>query len=74
MALIFKKIKIRSGKIMVTAAMVKELREITSAGMLDCQKALKETDGMYHHTNIVREQRAICICGESAVKKKSMRM
>ncbi len=25
---------------------------------------------MYHHTNIVREQRAICICGESAVKKK----
>ena len=30
---------------MVTAAMVKELREITSAGMLDCQKALKETDG-----------------------------
>ena len=30
---------------MVTAAMVKELREMTSAGMLDCQKALKETDG-----------------------------
>ena len=30
---------------MITAAMVKELREITSAGMLDCQKALKETDG-----------------------------
>ena len=31
--------------IMITAAMVKELREITSAGMMDCQKALKETDG-----------------------------
>ncbi|MBQ7668142.1 MAG: elongation factor Ts [Clostridia bacterium] len=30
---------------MVTAAMVKELRETTGAGMLDCQKALKETDG-----------------------------
>ncbi len=30
---------------MITAAMVKELREITSAGMLDCQKALKATDG-----------------------------
>ena len=30
---------------MITAAMVKELREITSAGMLDCQKALKETNG-----------------------------
>ena len=30
---------------MITASMVKELREITSAGMLDCQKALKATDG-----------------------------
>ena len=30
---------------MITAAMVKELRETTGAGMLDCQKALKEVDG-----------------------------
>jgi len=29
----------------ITAAMVKELREITSAGMMDCKKALNETDG-----------------------------
>ena len=29
----------------VNAAMVKELRERTQAGMLDCKKALKETDG-----------------------------
>ena len=29
----------------ITAAMVKELREKTSAGMLDCKKALAETDG-----------------------------
>lgn len=29
----------------VTAAMVKELREETGAGMLDCKKALVETDG-----------------------------
>ena len=29
----------------ITAAMVKELREITSAGMMDCKKALSETDG-----------------------------
>ena len=29
----------------ITAAMVKELRETTSAGMLDCKKALAETDG-----------------------------
>ncbi|SCP95893.1 translation elongation factor Ts [Anaerobium acetethylicum] len=29
----------------VTAAMVKELREISGAGMMDCKKALSETDG-----------------------------
>ena len=29
----------------ITAAMVKELREITGAGMMDCKKALNETDG-----------------------------
>jgi len=29
----------------VTAAMVKELRESTGAGMMDCKKALAETDG-----------------------------
>ena len=29
----------------VTAAMVKELREMTGAGMIDCKKALAATDG-----------------------------
>lgn len=29
----------------ITASMVKELREITGAGMMDCKKALSETDG-----------------------------
>ena len=29
----------------VTAAMVKELREMTGAGMMDCKKALSATDG-----------------------------
>ena len=29
----------------VTAKMVKELREMTGAGMMDCKKALSETDG-----------------------------
>jgi elongation factor Ts len=29
----------------VTAAMVKELRELTGLGMMDCKKALTETDG-----------------------------
>jgi len=29
----------------ITASMVKELRDMTGAGMLDCKKALIETDG-----------------------------
>lgn len=29
----------------ITAAMVKELREMTGAGMMDCKKALAQTDG-----------------------------
>ncbi len=29
----------------ITAKMVKELREVTGAGMMDCKKALKECDG-----------------------------
>ena len=29
----------------ITAGLVKELREITGAGMMDCKKALTETNG-----------------------------
>ena len=29
----------------ITAGMVKELREMTGAGMMDCKKALAETNG-----------------------------
>ena len=29
----------------VTAKMVKDLREMTGAGMMDCKKALAETNG-----------------------------
>ena len=30
---------------MITASLVKDLREQTGAGMMDCKKALTETDG-----------------------------
>ena len=41
----------------VTAAMVKELRERTSAGMMDCKKALVEADGdMDQAIEILREK------------------
>ena len=29
----------------ISASMVKELRELTGAGMMDCKKALTNTDG-----------------------------
>ncbi len=42
---------------MITAAQVKELREKTGAGMMDCKKALTETDGdMQKAIDWLREQ------------------
>ncbi len=41
----------------VTAAMVKELREVTGAGMMDCKKALTETGGdMDKAIEVLREK------------------
>ena len=42
---------------MVTAGMVKELREKTGAGMMDCKKALAEANGnMEKAIEILREK------------------
>ena len=35
----------------ITAALVKQLREKTGAGMMDCKNALKETDGDVESAN-----------------------
>ena len=41
----------------VTAKLVKELREKTGAGMMDCKKALVETDGDIDKAiNVLREK------------------
>ena len=41
----------------ITAAMVKELREMTGAGMMDCKKALTEADGnMEKAVEVLREK------------------
>ncbi|MBP1931520.1 translation elongation factor Ts [Ammoniphilus resinae] len=53
----------------ITAAMVKELREKTSAGMMDCKKALEEASGdMERAAEILREK------GISKAAKKSDRV
>ena len=42
---------------MITSAMVKELREMTGCGMMDCKKALEEANGdMDKATEILREK------------------
>ena len=38
---------------MITASQVKELREITGAGMMDCKKVLTETDGVSAKVGII---------------------
>jgi translation elongation factor EF-Ts len=44
----------------ITAAMVKELRDKTGAGMMDCKKALAETDGdMEAAVDWLRKPRAL---------------
>lgn len=54
---------------MITAAMVKELRERTGAGMMDCKKALGETDGdMEKAVEYLREK------GLAAAAKKAGRI
>lgn len=54
---------------MVSAQMVKELRERTGAGMMDCKKALNEVDGdMEKAVDLLREK------GLAAANKKSGRI
>ena len=53
----------------ITASMVKELREMTNAGMMDCKKALKATDGdMSKAADYLREK------GLAAAAKKASRI
>ena len=54
---------------MISASMVKELRNSTGAGMMDCKKALVEADGdMAKAIDILREK------GLSQAAKKASRL
>jgi len=53
----------------ITAAMIKELREISGAGMMDCKKALAETDG-----NIEKAVEFLREKGLAAMAKKANRV
>ena len=63
-----RKISVRHSMAAITAAMVKELREITGAGMMECKKALTEVDGnMDQAVDVLRTR------GLSAAAKKAGR-
>ncbi len=48
----------------ITAALVKELREKTGAGMMDCKKALEETNGDIEKAVDLLRQRGIAKGGK----------
>lgn len=50
---------------MITAAMVKELRDITGAGMMECKKALQEADG--------NREKAVSLLREKGLAKAAKR-
>ena len=52
----------------ISASQVKELREATGAGMLDCKKALMETDGNFDEAAKLLKEK-----GLAAVAKRSER-
>ncbi|GMI97741.1 embryo defective 2726 [Hibiscus trionum] len=56
-------------KVAVSAALVKQLREETGAGMMDCKKALAETEG-----NLEKAQEYLRKKGLSTADKKSSRL
>ena len=53
----------------ITAAMVKKLREMTGAGVMNCKKALVETDGDYDKAVEVLRKK-----GEATAEKKASRI
>ena len=53
----------------ITAAQVKELREITGAGIMECKKALTETDG-----NIEEAVEVLRKAGAAKAEKKANRI
>jgi elongation factor Ts len=50
----------------ITAALVKELRELTGAGMMECKKALVEGKGDLAEAEVILRKRGISMAGKKA--------
>jgi len=55
----------------ITADMVKKLREQTGAGMMDCKKALTETNGDYEKAVTLLREKGIAVAAKREAKKAS---
>ena len=50
----------------ITSQMVKDLRDKTSAGMMDCKKALTETNGDMEKANDLLRQKGLAVAAKRA--------
>ena len=50
----------------VTASLVKELRDLTGAGMMDCKRALEETGGDVEEARRLLRERGVALAGKRA--------
>ena len=55
----------------ITATMVKELRDATSAGMMDCKRALQETDGDFDEAVKLLRERGMASAAKRAGRETS---
>ena len=53
----------------ITASMVKELRDATSVGMMDCKKALDESNGDFDAAVIILRERGAAVAAKRAGKE-----
>ena len=53
----------------ITSQMVKELREKTNAGMMDCKKALTETDGNMEKAVDLLRQKGLAVAAKRSGKE-----
>ena len=50
----------------ISASLVKELRDATGAGMMDCKRALEETDGDLEAARTLLRERGMASAGKRA--------
>src|SRR5918999_855791 len=52
----------------ITAALVKQLRDKTGAGMMECKKALTEANGNLAEAEVILRKRGIASAGKKAAR------